>query len=402
MESLIYKLFIDAKRSKDLKAMKSLLNGYPNDSTIKFEYAKMLIPQRKYEEAKQLFLELLDTRNANYAMLELGKMECYTGNNEKAREYFNKLAESGDKYAAFELARLDIQEKKYYKAKKELKELLPYKVDGVMTELGRLEAIMGNIGEAKRIFKVMEEKIHDPHGTLELGKLELSMGNFETARDIFSKLLKTKLYLSARIELGLVEAHSGNYKGAEKYFLELLDTPVNMLAYRLLSLLYIKMQDYLKAYKIIKEALANGADINPYVIMDVTKKLNVILDTDYNNIHYNYSMDQLLDYDDYLGLDHVMHRHGENPNRDFNEDIDVPLLFNSIKRQLKPEYIIKSFNYNDLYVIDYPNAGKHGENYIKVVTLPNTKDIITMYPVATKYEFSDEIEEDLTNKEKML
>ena len=402
MEKLIHRLFIDAKRNKDLKAMKSLHNGYPNDSTIKFEYAFLLKMYGYYDEAKQLFIELLDTRNADYAMIELGIMAENENDLPKAREYFEKVARYGDNYALFHLARLDRLEKKYNKARKELQALLSTKMEGVKTELGRLEAEAGNISEARRIFENMKEKDNDPHGDLELGKLEKGLGNYEEAKRIFRELVDSPLHYSALIELGLCEAHSNNYDEAEKYFLDLVDTPVKSITYRLLALLYVKKQEYLKAYKVIKEAMDNGIDINPYVIMDVTKNLNVLFNMDYEKIKYNYSMDQLINYDSYLGLDHVMYRHGEEPNRDFRDDIDVPLLFNTIKEQLVPENKVKGFNYNDIYVVPYNNAGKHNENYIRVITLPNTKDIITMYPVPSKYDFVDDIEEELTNKEKML
>ena len=42
----------------------------------------------------------------------------------------------------------------------------------------------------------------------------------------------------------------------------------------------------------------------------------------------------------------------------------------------------------DIYIMEYPNVGTvNGEsvNYIKVITLPNTKQIITLFPFNKKY-----------------
>ena len=50
---------------------------------------------------------------------------------------------------------------------------------------------------------------------------------------------------------------------------------------------------------------------------------------------------------------------------------------------------------NDVYIIPYENIGRKGEPYLKVVTLPNTKDIITMYPVLCKYDEYYDMDEDI-------
>ena len=45
---------------------------------------------------------------------------------------------------------------------------------------------------------------------------------------------------------------------------------------------------------------------------------------------------------------------------------------------------IDNLIFNDHYVIKQENIGARGENYLFVVTQPNSKNIITMYPIESK------------------
>ena len=46
--------------------------------------------------------------------------------------------------------------------------------------------------------------------------------------------------------------------------------------------------------------------------------------------------------------------------------------------------------FNDIYIIHYPNIGINNQEYLRVVTLPNTKNILTMYPINNKYDVIDD------------
>ena len=149
--------------------------------------------------------------------------------------------------------------------------------------------------------------------------------------------------------------------------------------------LCVKENDYEGAFKYIKEAMDKGHWVNPDILIEVSKKLNVIFPVDYSAFSYNYTMNQVLDYDPYVAMDHIIDRHIDFHNSDFNPDVDVYKLFNSIKEQIANTPRNKKIGFNDIYIIPVPNVGANGENYLKVVTLPNTDDIVTMYPTFKKY-----------------
>ena len=113
-----------AKETGDISIMNALYNGNRNNTEIAFEYAKMLLKRRKYEEARPVLLQLLDTRNRLYALLELGRLEFFARNMNDARNYLTLLLKEGEK-------------KDKYFAK---------------ITLGKIEACCGNIELARTYF----------------------------------------------------------------------------------------------------------------------------------------------------------------------------------------------------------------------------------------------------------
>ena len=102
-------------------------------------------------------------------------------------------------------------------------------------------------------------------------------------------------------------------------------------------------------------------------------------------LKYDKNGDNLLDYDEYVALEHIEDIYDSKDL--FNKDIDIPKLFKEIQNYLTEETKVKGARFNDIYIIDYPNVGANGENHLKVVTLFNTKNILTFFPIhKVKYE----------------
>lgn len=113
------------------------------------------------------------------------------------------------------------------------------------------------------------------------------------------------------------------------------------------------------------------------------KELNIFFDKEYSNL-YNYNNLQTIDYDEFVAIEHILERH----EKEFSSDIDIYKLFNDIKTKLTPETQKQKLVVNDVYDIPYQNIG-NGIHILRVVTLPNSKDILTMFPL---YD-DEEIEE---------
>ena len=259
MNDRTYQKFIEAKNNKDLNTMEELYYSNSNDKVIKFEYAKLLILKGKKDLGKKLLLELLETKSETYAKLELGRLEA-------------------------------------------------------------------------------------------------SIGNIEQARMYFESLLKTKSKIPALRELIVLEYNLKNY---------------------------LKVLELIKLKKYI---------IDDKLIISISKELNTFFkDINYYDLKYNYSINQILDYDEYIAIEHILERHCNSEEKsNFNKNIDIFKLFNNIKNMLNEEYKINKLQFNDYYLIPYEIIGSKGENYLLVVTLPNTKDIITMYPVFNQYDDCEE------------
>ena len=426
MKKFMYGLLTEAKKEKDLKMIESIYNGNKYDSIIKFEYAKMLNYYGKYNEGNALLLELLESRNADYAMLELGKAEQAVGNISKARDYYNTLIKKGDSAAIYKLAKLEINQNNPEEARKLLMSIINFDKSGLARielgklesnlgnnnkarghfktalninktpiakiALGRLERNLGNFEEAKRFFKSVYEDDMFLSGKFELGRLAFTLGEIEDAKRIFKEIQKDHDNLQAYLELGKVEASLGNYEEAKDYFLKCIDTPIERFAYHILIVLYIKQQKYEEAFIYTKEAIDKKIWINSDLLIDIGKHLNVFFDLDYTTFPSLYSVDQLADYDPYLAIDHIDYRHVGCDSSSFSSNIDVYKLFNDIQKDLTEANKTRRLSYSDVYIIPYPNAGTYGQNHIKVITIPNTKDIITMYPIFSMYDYIDDEE----------
>ena len=246
MDNITYNEFQKAKKNKDLISMQKIYQLNENDLIIKFEYAKLLILKGYKREGSELLQSLIGTKNEKYAMLELGRLEASVGNVEKARKCFETL--------------LDSQSNIY-----------------AMLELGRLEASVGNVEKARKCFETLLHTPNKFYAMLELGRLEASAGNAEKARKCFETLVKTRNDAYAMSELILLE---------------------------------YKEKNYLQSFELINKALKEKFDISSYIIIAICMELNIFFSQiDFKKLNYPYSVNQLINYDDGMAIDHIVKRH---------------------------------------------------------------------------------------------
>lgn len=471
MKKNIYPQFEFAKKKKNLKIMADLYYQNPKEKIIKFEYAKLLVERKLYEEGKELLLELLNTDNEDYALLELGKLYASENNIDEARNCFNKLLKQGDSYAKLELGMLEMHQGNYdiardlfneliskydnHRAKLELAKLesmIGNKVtahegfseltDGeggyiatynlgmlerenghfdkakelfislfdkpnsekAKFEVAKIEAEIGNINEARFYFQELIGTSKDMHARFELARLESRVQNFEKARKIFEDLYEETGSPYVLAELGILEGNTGNIDKARKHLNYLALEEHNEYGYRLLLMLETKQKNYLEALKLINEMMKYGYRVNMHTVLHISKELNIFFKNyEYRSAHLNYCNKQILNYSKEEAMKHITDRHYNSDDSEcFNRSIDVLNLFNTFKEKLDEKYKINGFSFNDIYVIPSENIGLSGQNYVKVVTLPNTHDIISMYPVYNKYDVSDDDEELLINKQVLM
>ena len=330
-----------------------------------FQRAKSYINTGRYDEAREILIRQLNTKNKKYAMLELGKLEAQLENIKEAKRYYEMILklDSKDDYAMF--------------------------------EIGKIEYVLGNYKEAKDRFEKILEIRNDPITRFQLAKTEYKLGNASKARIHYKALSKTILDDIVRpyalLELARLEACEGNIEEARRIFTYLGESNRDEYAYRLLAMMEFKNGNYLEALKIINSELKNNREVDEKLILALSKELNVFFDYDYNDISLVYRNKQILDYDEESTINHIIERHFNGIEKsNFNKNLDPYMLFNEAKTMLAKENKVKNLAFNDIYIIPYSNIGEYGEEYLKVVTLPNTKNIITMHPLITDMDVEDE------------
>jgi tetratricopeptide (TPR) repeat protein len=233
-----------------------------------------------------------------------------------------------------------------------------------------------------------------------LGDAYISKCDYEIAKAYYTKVKDPYRAEKLNFKLGKLELKRCNYKEAENYFNNIKDEDsvwYNRSKY-FKAIISFKTGDYEKTKEILKTiSVING---NIY-IKNRLEGLRFYMD------HYlsqeiketdvlKYNQKQIINYSKERALDHIMRRHVDEKNNKstFSKNINVEELFEDIQTKLIDKYKIGD-DYVDKYCIPYPNIGySEAEKLVhelEVITLPNTKNIITMYPKNYNKEESIEL-----------
>lgn len=245
-------------------------------------------------------------------------------------------------------------------------------------EYAKLLVLNGDFKRARKTFRELLNTSNRNYALFELGKMEKKLGNLEKSRVYFTNLLGTYNEEYALLELGNFDYEAGNLEKSRETFEKLLGSRVENYALFELALLEMKEVNDAQMFKYLNKLWQDKSiDVNYDLLLYLSKKLNIFFDFDYSEIKYTYTLEQFLDYDEYCAIEHILERHSE----EFSADVDIYKLFIDVSEDLVEENKVKKLSFNDIYLIKKDNIGADGENNLFVVTLPNTKDIITMYPL---------------------
>lgn len=419
MDNAVYAKYIEAKNTGNMSLMKHLYKRHKDEVIIKFEYGKMLARNNQLREARKIFKEILGISESIYALLELGRVEFALGNVEEARSIFlglmgtknhnlalfeigkierhlgnldgaalcyrEILKEKTDTFAMLELGRIEAEKGNYLKARKHFNDILKIKKDSyAIFELGKLDARLGNLKEAKRRFESLLDTNNRVNAMLELAKVEYMLGHRETALVYLNSLLRTYNKNAATIELGRIEYMEGNIEKSIAFFKSLIGTKSETYSLPILINICIKLGRYEEAFDYMMYSKKKNYYCDQKAELVLMKELNVSFDKEYNK-PLSYGCYQILEYDPYSALEHVIARH----KYEFSDDIDISMLFATIGDSLNNETFTGKFVLNDVYDVPYNNIGG-GSNILRVITLPGTKNILSMYPLFDKDYVDDE------------
>lgn len=156
----------------------------------------------------------------------------------------------------------------------------------------------------------------------------------------------------------------------------------------LLMNIYFKQNKYQEAEKFLRTIKMCFPKVHYDEGIDIILAIKLGNKVD-KNTSSKYHIVQLVNYDKTRALKHIKshHLYQEGKTGRFAANIDIEKLFENIKIQMTEENIIYE-DILDTYEIPYPNIGFDTENnpvdILRIVTIPDTKNIITMYPSGKK------------------
>lgn len=156
----------------------------------------------------------------------------------------------------------------------------------------------------------------------------------------------------------------------------------------LLMNIYFKQEKYQEAEKFLRTVKISNPKINYDEGIDViiAQKLGKALPPQKSTKHH---ISQLRNYDKEDALEHIRshHEYQEDKTGTFAKNINIDELFEEVKLLMSEDAMIYT-DILDTYEIVYPNVGFDTENnpvdILRIVTVPDTKNIITMYPSGKK------------------
>lgn len=251
------------------------------------------------------------------------------------------------------------------------------------------------VSEAKSILsKLLNPKYKDSNyrqkAIYMLGKIALKEDELDLAEEYFGSLPKD---LYSRYNLAKVEYQKGNEDKAIKSLTSLIGTKLDFCARNALAIICIKKEEYREAFNHLYAAINNDTtqNVRDSIMLTLSKELNVF----FNNYDYSKAMSyvasQVIKYD----VDEVMRHISERHSAQFNNQINITELYRDIEKRLIDKNKINILRITDRYDIEYPNIGNCEEDMLRVITLPGTKKIITMFPYSTGDNETDEYMDEL-------
>ena len=364
----------------------------------KLEKAKILYIMGKYEESLNGMMDLILANESN-------KVYAFDAIIDYAVDFFD----CGLAKRTYKIVKKDLTEdgKIYYSAiiNKLEKDLIKSK--------GKFEKLSTVDGEfkyrAKYHLAIINFELENYHETIELAE-EVS-NNYEVLTPCSYRLLANTymlideekvLYYIEKLKnygdsqksainnlYGSLYFNKRDYKKALEYFYK-VDSIQKAIYYDTvikIGYIYIKTKQYEKALEYFNEMekIINSDNFNlecQFAKTFLQKQLNLEITYDSDL----YSVNQIVEYSREKAIEHIKSHTEANKDKKvhsvFSSNIDLEKLYDYALSHINEETFYYN-NFMDIYLLEYPNVGISRDkkaDYIIVVTLPNSKDIITMYP----------------------
>lgn len=401
------------------KYFKSIIGTYKTNDA-EYELGRLELILNNAEKAKLHFLRSIEIKEDALAFYELGKLEIKAYNYEEAEKYLEKALslKENDMFSKFELIRVKNSMGKFYESGNLINELISLRkskklpvdsyiyVELVKCYLGKkqykkarkilekisktnpndtcikyfygiLEFRERNYFLAKEYFEEILNIKYDASSEFYLGITQRLLGNNSSAEECLNNCLdKYRYKYQVLFELGMLEVRKGNLNKATHYLeTAVSEEPIDKALYKALTLLYIKNKELEKAVCFIEKFPFIKSRLDNETYLYLSKKLNIFYkELDFEKDGLNYNELQLLDYDEFVAVEYINENSRVANDKEFNE-LDLYSLFILLKDKLKKENKIEKLSIMDAYVVKFNGI------LIKVITLPDTNEIISLYPI---------------------
>lgn len=295
-----------------------------------------------------------------------------------------------------------------------------YNVAYVNCLLGIIESNKGDYEKANKYFDKFE-KISSDNGTMRASCLStvyycrayslFKQGRYDEAKTLCLSVIgdsigsiRYRLYFL----LGEIYLIENNLDNAFNTFLTGYEKTHIRFLFKWMIWTKLRQNDEVEVIKLLGQYICEFGpknDINiDMAVLYFSKKYNIIFpEFDYQcqESFGLYTVQQSLKYNENKAIYHIDRHVRENyfnarQTDKFSSEEEMQQILKNPNELLDPKYKYMLSCFLDVYNVPYDGIGKYGSNFIKIVTLPNTNKIVTMYPF---HENDDILEEELLNDE---
>ena len=262
------------------------------------------------------------------------------------------------------------------------------------TILGKIDIYKFKAGDAvKRGLRIIEDDRFSSGGYQLLAEAYLELNDFEQAHEAAEKI---KYYYWKNFTLAHIYYAERKFEEAEKHICRVLmcNTDMRFEENVTLYLLCILRQGKIDNARYVMKWL-DAQCLNTHDFAIVKTYFDKIDGVEHNPSEMVYGNRQVYDFSRDKAIGHIKRHHFvESCTTVFHED-NIEEMYQYAQGIINPETGIPT-NYFDKHVIEYKNVGKTADedeeriNQLEVITLPDTKDILTMYPRKGTDAFLDE------------
>ena len=439
------------KKYEEAEMCFNRLKDYNNPKRLDAMYELIGIyrVQKRFSEAKNACFTLI---NSNYkeaeSYLMLGDIEQFKGNRGYAKKYYKESVEYGLSIANSRLSEMAIKAGQYKLAAilqsesefdghelslRELQNKINVSIyndqySDAEHALSKLEDKLSSKKQAQIYFAIKSyikigkgeyaHKIYNHYQRCLQNNVNNTLALIALAQYDGDNVAKIKNLLDLRDNharyaskanyiLGLMFKQLPYPDTGERYFADGINNPYYIDENNYFELIYLYMRQ--GKYEQIGPYLEKVLNSKSANSRDKAQKISVFLDHKFGreiseDRLQGYLTRQIVNYDKDLALEHIKGHTIENDTSEkncFKPSIDIKELYEELQPQLNEDSLV-DYDICDTYIIPKDKVGSIGDkdvDYVAVTTITGTKDIITMFPVASKNYNSKKVYDDDNNEE---